>query len=173
MNRVYAGIGSRLTPPNILSEIRGIAVWLSDEGIRLRSGGAKGADSAFYDGAIRGRAFRDTVVYLPHIWTPAGRFCRIQTRDQVAMGREEAKAHHPAWHRCSPMVKAFHIRNVAIILGGNLDKYADFVVCWTKGGRVAGGTGLGIRIARTHDIPVFNLSIGTKAVRAKIDQFLF
>ena len=34
----------------------------------------------------------------------------------------------------------------------------DAVICRTEGGVVAGGTGMAIRIARHHEIPVFNLA---------------
>ena len=49
-------------------------------------------------------------------------------------------------------------RNVAILLGRNLDRPVDAVVCWTcDGGAVTGGTGMGIRIVEAHGIPVLNL----------------
>lgn len=32
----------------------------------------------------------------------------------------------------------------------------NFVICYTAGGRVDGGTGQAIRIAMDHDIPVIN-----------------
>ena len=39
-----------------------------------------------------------------------------------------------------------------------LDRPVDAVVCWTcDGGAVTGGTGMGIRIAEAHGIPVLNL----------------
>ena len=40
-----------------------------------------------------------------------------------------------------------------------MDGYpADAVICWTERGRVSGGTGMTIRLARAHGIPVFNLA---------------
>ena len=42
-------------------------------------------------------------------------------------------------------------------MGGNLDEPADAVVCWTRDGGATGGTGLGIRVAEKHGIPVLNL----------------
>lgn len=43
------------------------------------------------------------------------------------------------------------------ILGKNLDKPVEFVVCWTKNGKDIGGTGAAIRCALDHGIPVYNL----------------
>ena len=51
-----------------------------------------------------------------------------------------------------------HARNAGILLGVRLDRPVDAVVCWTcDGGTVTGGTGMGIRIAGAHGIPVLNL----------------
>ena len=64
---------------------------------------------------------------------------------------------HPAWNRCSPAVRKLHARNVSILLGETLDRPVDAAVCWTAEGRGTGGTGMAIRIAEAHGIPVFNL----------------
>ena len=51
-----------------------------------------------------------------------------------------------------------HARNAGLLLGARLDRPVDAVVCWTcDGGAVTGGTGMGIRIAEAHGIPVLNL----------------
>ena len=66
--------------------------------------------------------------------------------------------HHPAWDRCSQAVRKLHARNAGILLGARLHRPVDAVVCWTcDGGAVTGGTGMGIRIAGAHGIPVLNL----------------
>ena len=43
------------------------------------------------------------------------------------------------------------------MLGPNADTPVDAAVCWTRDGAVTGGTGMAIRIARAHRIPVLNL----------------
>ena len=48
--KFYAGIGSRETPVNILYMMKKLARALGKSDWTLRSGGAKGADSAFYSG---------------------------------------------------------------------------------------------------------------------------
>ena len=75
---------------------------------------------------------------------------------------------HPAWNRCSPSVRKLHGRNAAILLGKTLDRPVDAVVCWSERGAVTGGTGMAIRIAQAHGIPVFNL--GTIAQRAVCER---
>ena len=44
-----------------------------------------------------------------------------------------------------------------IILGERLSEPVKFVLCHTPDGKDTGGTGLGIRIAKSRGIPVFNL----------------
>ena len=66
---VYAGIGSRATPPSVLEAMTTMAAWLARRGWHLHSGGAAGADSAFAAGAPAGTR----TVFLP--W-PGYRGCR-------------------------------------------------------------------------------------------------
>lgn len=42
MNKIFTGIGSRSTPPEILEKMKAIAKFLSERGYTLRSGGADG-----------------------------------------------------------------------------------------------------------------------------------
>lgn len=158
MNKIYAGIGSRETPELIQNEMFNIANYLASQKFTLRSGGAKGADTAFQKGAesAKGRV----EVYRPEhtvgkIWWTV---C--------------AAHYHPAWSRCSAYTKKLHARNTPIILGDcdELTKKSDFVVCWTKDCKASGGTGQGIRIAEAYGIPVFNLYNLTGF--AKLDEFL-
>lgn len=143
----YAGIGSRQTPPEILSLMTKIAIRLR-EGYNfiLRSGGAIGADTAFEEGAGT-----QTEIFL--------------SNNRVQEAREIAKNHHPAWNNLSEYVQGLMTRNAQIILGEYINKPVEFVVCWTKDGAetleqttiYTGGTGHAIRIASTYKIPVFNL----------------
>ena len=66
---------------------------------------------------------------------------------------------HPVWGRCSPAVRKLHARNAAILLGPGLDRPVDAVVAWTPDGAVTGGTGMALRIAAEHAIPVHNLGV--------------
>lgn len=173
--RTYAGIGSRETPPEILSLMRSVAERLAAAGWRLRSGAAPGADAAFEAGAGP-----DSEIYLP--WP------RFQdSRSELAIERmpvlpqaeEIAAAHHPAWDRLRRPVRLLMARNVCQILGADLQSPAAFVLCWAANPRldaqgrvcdVDGGTGLAVRLAYARNIPVFHL--GLPAHRQRIDAFL-
>ena len=152
----YAGIGARATPSSVLADMAVIAGWLARTGWHLHTGGAHGADTAFAGGAPAGRR----TLYLP--WRGynghAGPDCRVLSPSELDACTDLAARHHPAWDRCSQAVRKLHARNAGVLLGARLDRPVDAVVCWTcDGGAVTGGTGMGIRIAGAHGIPVLNL----------------
>ena len=150
----YAGIGSRETPDEVLRQMTVMAEWLARQGWHLHSGGARGADTAFADGAPGART-----IHLP--WPGyeghAGPDCHIPSGDIYQRCITLASDHHPAWHRCSRGARSLHARNVSILLGRHLSTPVNAVICWTRDGKVLGGTGMGIRIARHFGIPVLNL----------------
>lgn len=146
----YAGIGSRKTPNDILLKMTELARMLELCGFTLRSGGARGADTAFEDGVITGRK----EIYLP--WkdfnnNPSKRY--LIGPDAFKL----AKKYHPGWQYCSDAARKFHARNCYQVFGLHLNQPAEFVLCWTPKGDVVGGTGQAIRMARACDIPVFNM----------------
>ena len=152
---IYAGIGTRATPPNVLADMAVMAGWLARTGWQLSSGGADGADGAFAAGAPAGQR---------RIWLPwrgynghRGPDCRVLSAAAMTACMEIAAALHPSWDRCSPAVRKLHARNAVVLLGETLDRPVDACVAWTAEGRVTGGTGMAIRIAEAHGIPVFNL----------------
>lgn len=133
---LYAGIGSRESPDNILDVMTQVAQALATLGYTLRSGGAEGADTAFEDGAGPKEIFRP--------------------KHATAEAIELASQFHPAWHNCSDYVRKLHGRNAQIILGRDLATPVEFAILWTSNEKV-GGTSLGIRIANHNNIPVKNL----------------
>lgn len=160
MGRSYAGIGSRRTPPNVLSQMSDIATELAAAGWTLRSGGAEGADTAFEVGCDIINGAKE--IYLPWkgfngnpspLFTPASQTFEV------------AKSIHAAWNHLSPPTRNLMARNVHQVLGHNVDDPIHFVVCYTPDGCTSrerytsktGGTGLAIALASTLDIPVFNL----------------
>ena len=153
---VYAGVGARKTPEPVLAQMRELARRLGARGWHLRTGGADGADNAFADAAPPDR--RD--VFVPwrgyNGWD--GTRCRVLTAAEIAAMRSLAAPHHAAWERCSARVRDLHARNVAVLLGTDLNRPAHAVVCWTRDGQDQGGTGMAIRLARHHRIPVLNLA---------------
>lgn len=148
--KIYAGIGSRETPPDILDIMERLARKLSLTHI-LRSGGAIGADTAFERGCTGARE-----IFLAKHATPAARYL--------------ASEFHRLWESLPEYAQNLHGRNAMILLGKNLDNPVEFVVCWTKDGRDTGGTGMGIRIATSRGIRVCNLFY--PEWKARIEQFI-
>ena len=152
----YAGIGARATPHAVLEHMTVMAAWLARKGWHLHSGGAAGADTAFATGAPQDRR----TLFLP--WRGyrghGGRDCRTLSTEQMDRCLAIAATLHPAWHRCSPAARKLHARNAAV-LGAGTREPVHAVVAWSVGGAVTGGTGMSIRIAQAHDIPVLNLGV--------------
>ena len=166
---IYAGIGSRLTPPNILEEMTNIGFNLAKLGWTLRSGHADGADLAFEDGAIQ--AGGNTEIFVP--WPSFND--RFKGADLIcapynAEAEEVASRYHPNWAACSQAAKKLHTRNVYQIAGLDLSTPVEMVICWTKNASGAGGTGQAIRIAKDLNIPIFDLADQT--CWKELDQFV-
>lgn len=149
----YAGIGRRETPPHILERMEEIGRLLGAAGLTLRSGGADGADSAFERGCIAAGGSKR--IYLPKKGFNANPspLHADPSPEMLAL----AQKYHPAWHRCSPDARKLHARNGCQVLGDKLDDPARVIICWTKDGAIAGGTGQALRIAQGHGVPVINL----------------
>jgi len=150
----YAGIGSRSAPENILNLMGMVASKLEREGVILRSGAAEGSDQAFESGVVNPEM---KCIYLP--WEG---FCNRQNEvgDVFLYNdkhREVASRNHPRWYSLSESARKLHTRNVAQVLGDDCMTPSKCVICWTSDGNPSGGTGQAIRIAYSHDIPVFNM----------------
>lgn len=159
---IYAGIGSRRTPPHILELMTECGRLLAAGGWTLRSGGADGADTAFANGAYE--CAPKVEIYLPWGRYNEHRVARLYS--PTAAAYTLSGRHHPAWDRLSPEERTLHARNAHIILGPNLDDPVRMVVCWTPDGSLngrgpkSGGTGQALRIA-VSEAPraeVFNLA---------------
>ena len=170
--RIYAGIGSRSTTPNVLEVMRLLAGRMEGQGWLLRSGGAKGADAAFEAG-VKAPAHR--AIFLPgqsfngRVAGSGGFYNSTQLPGwQGAL--ETVARYHPAPDRLSPFVRNLMARNAMQVLGPDLGRPADLVVAWTPGGQVVGGTGQALRMASDLGIEVRNL--GRPEVLARAQQFL-
>ena len=143
MPKYYAGIGSRETPPNILRVMERLGKKLALEGWILRSGGARGADSAFHKGYLD--VSGDAEIFTAQHATPES--------------LELAAKYHPNWSACSDYAKRLHARNGMILLGKDLDTPVKRIICWTPRGKISGGTGQALRMAADYNIVVRNLAI--------------
>ncbi len=165
MERVYAGVGSRKAPDQVLRLARRVGARLAELGWVLRTGGAPGMDRAFEEGARE--AGGRVQIFLP--W-PGYEGYR-EDDPAVALDRPPFRG-LPAGGEVSPRlggrlgrgVKALMARNAHQILGPGLDDPVRFVVCWTPDGAEeatgpeTGGTGQAIRMAVAMGVPVFNLA---------------
>lgn len=157
----FAGIGSRRTPKDVLDVMTEIAGYAEQLGYKLRSGGCRGPDQAFERG-IQDPANKE--IYLP--WElyedhPSQLF------EQHEEDLESVFTYHPKANILTRGVMALQARNYQIIMGPHgRRKKASFVACWTPDGcydaatrtRDSGGTGQGIVVASSLDIPIFNLA---------------
>lgn len=122
----YTGIGSRNTPEDILELMSKIAKKLETLGYTLRSGGANGADKAFENG----------VENLKEIYLPWKNFNNNNSEffNVSDKARDLASKFHPNWSNLKFSVKNLMGRNAYQVLGYNLDKKSEFVICWTPDG---------------------------------------
>jgi hypothetical protein len=167
---MYAGIGSRLSPPEMCAYMTQLASFLESKGLILRSGGAAGADLAFEAGV---KDPTKKVVYTAH--------SRL-SQDDWQYGFDHVSWFHPTPQKVLESKWArIMARNTFQVLGTPSEQAAGqphsaFVVCWTPDGaekvttRATGGTGQAIRIAAHYGIPVFNLRVHDAVDR--LDSFL-
>jgi len=164
----YTGIGSRDVPEVYQNILRTIAKSLAEKGYTLRSGGAKGADTAFEEGALDAKGKME--IYLP--W---GKFngrsdkedgyysTRDSHYDFYKKAKEVAAKFHPAWDNLNDGSKMLHTRNVHQILGLDVETPSKFLVCYSEANApykegFVGGTGQALRIATSLKLPIYNLA---------------
>ena len=151
----YAGIGSRYTPVEIQKVMTKVAQFVDSEGWTLRSGGAKGADTAFESGATKKETFTaDSAVPQEAV-------------DSVDKYHPNVPALNAG--KYAAYARKLMARTWCQIFGSDRNqKISQFVVCWAKGWTldeegavkdVPGGTGQAVRIAYANGIPVFHLGI--------------
>lgn len=147
--------------------MRQLGLQLAHAGWTGRSGGAEGADTAFYRGFLQLGRDDGFELYLP--WA---NFNSIADGRHVALSGPSIRAYeiaaryHPAWQHLKRGARALHARNVHQVLGKNLDHPATMIVCWTPDGSCTGngpdtgGTGMALRIAHgmSPSTQVFNLA---------------
>jgi hypothetical protein len=157
MIKIIAGIGSRQTPESIMAEMTRIGTWCKLNKILVRSGHAEGADWAFEQGAqdsciafVPWAGFNSQLTSKAKQWTPEYTDELMKTVDQF----------HPTPERLSPAVRKIMARNACQILGkDSLSDMTQAVVCWTKNASEDGGTAQAIKIAKYHNVPVYNMAL--------------
>ena len=158
--KLYAGIGSRRTPVEILRVMRKVAFHLAKDGWTLVTGAAKGADQAFAEGALQGGGH--VILWLPwkgyeKEWVEKMRekygdlvtVNVLRNDDRAAF--ESVYKFHPNPAALTRGVQKLHARNYQVV------REARFIICWTPNGEITGGTGQALRIAISMGIPIRNL----------------
>lgn len=153
----YTGVGSRQTPRQICDKIFTIAVSLGEKGYMLRSGGADGADKAFENGADFGEFEKE--IYLPWATFNSRKKNDARLNSPQDEAFEIAAAHHPGWRYLSRGARLLHARNVHQVLGPDVTNPQPslFIICWTKDGKGAGGTGQALRLASSYEVGIYDL----------------
>lgn len=142
-NKSFSGVGSRQSPIPVLKVMTQIGQLMASKGWTLRSGGAKGADQAFELGCDLAEGKKE--IYKA-------------SDDLLPDAFAIASKTHPAWDKCTEYAQRLHARNVNIVLGKNLDDPARLLICWTKGGKICGGTATAMRIAKKNNIMILNIA---------------
>jgi len=154
--KYYTGIGARKTNQKVLNYMQNLAEILAQKDYILRSGGAYGSDTAFEIGCDRVNGKKE--IYLPwkEFENNKSSLYDLPNKYEASI---IAKKHHPSWDILSNAVKSMHTRNTYQVLGQDLNTPSLFVICWTDG---TGGTMQALRIAKTLNIPIFNLKLEKK-----------
>lgn len=108
---------------------------------------AHGADQAFEAGSTKSE------IYLPWLGFEGHESKLTYTNEARVMTAE----FHPNWNHLTSGVRSLMARHAHQVLGQDLKTPSDFLICWTKGGRMFGGTAQALRIANRYDIKVYNL----------------
>ena len=106
-------------------------------------------DSAFEEGAGDQKN-----IFLPWPYFNDSKVPYVPVKQEaIAM----AKKFHPYWKNLGQGARKLHARNCYQVMGETLDKPAEFIICWTPGGKETGGTAQAIRVAKANNIKVYNL----------------
>ncbi len=166
-NMFFTGIGSRETPEDIGNILSTFCEIMTRGGYVLRSGGAPGADLYCEKGVVNTLIKNDKdfkEIYIP--WKGFnGSDSMLYTQEDSEEVIQISRENHPAYEYLKPPVKKLMNRNVYQVLGYNLDRPSEFVICYTSDGckyhkdrtNKTGGTGLAISVASKNNIPIINL----------------
>jgi hypothetical protein len=171
--KLYTGVGCRKTPEPILTLMFLIGYRQAENGWTLRSGGADGADNAFYRGALEYFNKKSTIYHkLAEIYIPKQGFNKLfanplnpnvynfKDYKEYVQALEIAKNIIPYWDRLPEWNRNLHGRNIFQVLGHNLKKPSHALLCWKaldNKGEVTGGTRTAWVCAQQNNVRTINL----------------
>lgn len=155
---MYAGIGSRKTPPTVLNLMYWIGVRMAQAGLNCATGAAVGADQAFANGCVAGGG----TVSLSLPWAsynsewvsslPKNQVSIYVIQDSDTWAYDNVQKYHPAPEKLKQGGMKLMARNSLI-----LRPPVDTVICYTENASGKGGTGQAMRIASDLNMPVYDL----------------
>lgn len=154
MSLIYAGLGSRNTPDNILQAMEAFAGNMAERGHALRTGAApKGPDSYLERGCESKGGTKEIFLPWPGYnmrWNSALGTLPYSTEE----GMDIARANHFQWHEVNMEHALIYAGISHILLGWYCNRPADFLICW---GAQSPITAQAIRVADAYKIPYFDL----------------
>lgn len=176
----WTGVGSRRSSIENRPLMTAFAQAMAAKGAILRSGAAPGPDTWFEEGVPP---------HLRRIYVPNASFGK-RKRDEIIVPKEVnlmrwmkacsiAESLHPLGRHMTQEVRDLMGRNVFQVLGDDLKTPSQFLVCdapdivYDDAGRVVdvdGGTGMAVRLAALHNVPVYHLAV--PAHRARMEGFI-
>lgn len=177
--KMYTTIGSRETPTPIQWLMARIGRHLNLQGHGIRSGGARGADTAFQVGSMAS-GLPNRRIYLPNaeftlsrngsqIPLSADPQHTILDRDRLEEAIRILQKHrlgtsriHPSAHPREILdtdpVSSLFARNVAQVLGGNFNNPSAGLIGYMPTSGRPGGSKIAFDLALARGIPTFNLA---------------
>ena len=151
---IYAGVGHRNTPENVRNMMTSIGSQLAQMGFILRSGNAIGADQAWEEEVTR--KMKEIFIINRKHSCPFGIIPKF-TQEQWDFVVRHYHGGETAFIKQSEYVQQLFLRNLNILCGKHLDDKVDFVAYWHEGEHCNGGTGHTVAMAKTLEIPCFNI----------------
>lgn len=170
----YSGIGSRETPPEVISIMEDAGFRLARLGFVLRSGKAAGSDAAFQRGAQRFEGAK-CEIFIPWKGFKGGYglvdlydipldAIDSQFPENSEMRWEWVKEVHGGWERLSQGARKLHERNIHQLFGADLgnaylnqSKFVIYYALETKSRNPKGGTATCVNLAKKQGIRTLNL----------------
>lgn len=179
----FAGVGSRDTPEDICELMGKVSIVFYHLGYGLSSGDARGADRAFWGGALKSIHYRKigARIYLSDEYVrgrkadPSNFFYNAQRFQSFEKAKQMAFEARGSFHGLDEWGINLHTRNVMQIHGASLQDKVEYLVYWAipvgKVERVRGGTNTSLQLAIKAGIE-HRINLYTVAGQLWANQFL-
>lgn len=166
---ILTGVGSRNITREERRHLNDIAYKAFELGYVLRSGHAVGSDYAFEEVYAMVTADKSrTEIFLPFVGYNRDHnhetINYIVNNEHIDECEKIIKKVHGAYEKLSDGAKQMHFRNVKQVLGDDLNTPTTILIACSdpRSGGVKGGTSTAWKIAKSKNIPCFNLRVDGK-----------